>query len=102
MTLTLRFWIVNSRRRACEAVVQPVEAYGGNGGKQIELLRKMIIGRAVAHPGAARHFPQRERPILFLGDQLQRRLDQRVAQITMVVRPGFTSAIFFRHDPPRC
>jgi hypothetical protein len=29
-----RFRIVNSRRRACEAVVQPIEADGGNGARR--------------------------------------------------------------------
>jgi len=51
------------------------EAHDGNGAEKILLLGKMIIRRAVAHPGAARHLPERERPILVLGDQLQRRFD---------------------------
>ena len=77
--------------------MQPFEADGGNGGEKIKLLRKMIIGRAVAHAGAARHLPERERPVLLLGDQLQRRFDQRAAQVTVVIGLGFGAANFFRH-----
>ena len=49
----------------------------------------------MAHAGAARHLPERERPVLLLGDQLQRRLDQRATQVPVVVGLGFGAANFF-------
>src|SRR6202044_2076275 len=63
-----------------------------------ELLRKMIIGRAVAHSGTARHLPERECPILLLRDQLQRRFDKRAAQITVVVAAVYRLVAHFRWD----
>ena len=72
--------------RRAHALGQRLEAAGGDGGEEVALFGKMLVGRVVAHPGAPRHFAQREGPVLRLGDQRQRRLDQRRGEAAMVIR----------------
>ena len=92
-----RFRLIDAGHGAQHAVTQSFEAHGGDGGEEIELFGKMIVGRAVADAGAARHLSEREGPVLLLGDQLQRRVDQGATEIAVMIGLGFGGANFFRH-----
>jgi hypothetical protein len=48
--------------------------------------------------GAACHFSEREGPVLLLGDQLQRCLDQCATEIAVMIGLGLNRSNFFRHD----
>jgi hypothetical protein len=48
----------------------------------------MIVGRLVAHPGASGHFSEREGPVLLLGDQFERGVDQGAAEVAVMIGRG--------------
>ena len=95
-----RFRVVDSRHRAQHAVAQSFEAHGGDGGEKIQLLGKMIVGRAVAHAGAACHLSEREGPVLLLGDQLQRGVDQGATEVAVMIGLRVARRIFFGTTAP--
>jgi hypothetical protein len=90
-----RLRIVDSGDGAQHAVAQSFEADNGDGGQKILLLGKVIVGRLVAYPGASRHFPEREGPILLLCDQFERSVDQSATKIAVMIGLRVGAAIFF-------
>jgi ribulose-5-phosphate 4-epimerase/fuculose-1-phosphate aldolase len=81
-----------------QALSQSFEANSGNRRKKVELLGEMVVGRAVTDASAARNFAEREGPVLLLGHQFQRCLDQRAAEIAMMIGLGFLAVNFRRHS----
>ena len=95
------FRSVNSRHGAQHAVAQSFEADNRDRREKILLLRKMIVGRLVAHPGAPRHFSEREGPILLLGDQFERSVDHGATEVAVMIGLRIGAANFFRQDGSR-
>src|SRR5271154_1347208 len=58
----------------------------------------MIVGRVGAHPGAARHLSEREGPVLLVGNQFQRRVDQSATEVAVMIGARGGAANFFRQD----
>ena len=75
-------------QRRKRALGQRIEAARCDGGQQIALFRKVLVGRVVADAGAPRHFAQRKRPILSLVKERERRFDERRGEIAVMIGPS--------------
>jgi len=70
----------DSYNRRGHALAQSLKPRSGDRDEQVLLLAEVIVGRVVAHARATGHFAQwRECPILLLGHQRHRGIDQGVA-----------------------
>ena len=69
-----------------EGVEQELRALSGHRGDQRVLVREVVVGRRHGDAGATGDVAQRQSPCADLGQGVQRGGDQRLAQITMVVR----------------
>ena len=61
------------------------EAFDGQGGHQRLAAGEVAVGCRVADAGLARQLPQRQRARPRLGDDGERRVEQRAAQIAVVI-----------------
>ena len=95
-----RFRLNEANHRATQAVTQSFESYRGGGREKIQLLGEMVVGRVGTDTGAACHLSEREGPVLLLGDQFQRRLDQSSTEVAVMIGLGFVGLNFFRHGGP--
>ena len=74
-----------------------LKAARGDGSQKVALFRKVLVRRIVTDAGAARDLAQREVPILRLMEQRQRRFDEGMGEIAVMIGATGGAAEGFGH-----